>query len=249
MTAIQKHEGGAITTGTGGPMDAMIALAQQGVAPELMERMLDMQERILSRDARMAFHEAMAAFKAECPPAPKVSKGAVRSDGSKKTTQMFAGLDVIAEHIRPYLARHGLSYRYETEIDEKMTRIICVVAHVMGHEERSAFACLTSDAAVPGANKVQIGGSAMSYGMRYSLLAAFGLTSAIPDDDGETAGRAPSEPITEGQAADLRALADEVGANHAGFLSMMGVKSFADIPVAAHGVATSLLESKRKGGA
>jgi len=229
MTAIQKHEGGAITTGTGGPMEAMIALAQQGVAPELMERMLAMQERILARDARMDFHAAMAAFKAECPPAPKISKGAVRSDGSKKSTQMFAGLDVIAEHIRPYLARHGLSYRYETEIDEKMTRIVCVVAHVMGHEERSAFACLTSDAAVPGANKVQIGGSAMSYGMRYSLLAAFGLTSALPDDDGQSIGQSTAT-ITEPQAADLKALAEEVGADVPRFLRYIGVASFGEIP-------------------
>lgn len=246
MTEITKREGGELTTGTGGPMAAMIALAEKGLPPEVMERMLDMQERILSRDARMDFHAAMNAFKAECPPAPKISKGAVRRDGSKTTTQMFAGLDVIAEHIRPYLAKHGLSYRFETEIDAEMTRIVCVVAHVHGHEERSAFACRTADASVPGASKVQIGGSAMSYGMRYSLIAALGLTSADVDDDGEGTKMGPLPPkIAPGLAADLQALAEEVGQDLDKMFAHYGVEGFGDMSPDQADHAQRIMEKKR----
>jgi hypothetical protein len=249
MTAITKHEGGAITTGTGGPMEAMIALAQQGVSTEVMERMLAMQERILARDARMAFVEALAAFQAAVGPVPKISKGAIRNDGSKTTTVMYAARDVIMDHIRKPLAAHGLSVRYEIANADENTKVTCIVSHILGHEERTTFETKTSNAAPPRASGVQISGSAVEYGMRYSLVAGLGLVAQGVDDDGETAGRAPSEPITEGQAADLRSLAEEVGADVPRFLKFLGVPAFGDIPAARLAEATALLESKRKGGA
>lgn len=232
------------------PIESLHQLAASGqLSPESLERLLGMHERILDRDARMAFHEAMAAFRAEVPPAPRVSKGAVRQDGTKTTTIMFSDFAVLTEHIRPYVAKHGLSYRFETDIDAETTKITCVVAHVLGHEERSSFVCKTKDAAPPRANGVQISGSAMSYGMRYSLIAALGLATALPDDDGASAGGgAPVETITAAQAADLHALATEVGVDERKFLAWLGGYSlYTEIPADEYGRAVEALERKRGG--
>lgn len=225
------------------PMAALVALARSGLDAESLGRMLAMHERILSRDARIAYHDAMARFRAACPPVPRTHDGSIRRDGATEVRIRYAPRHVIAEHIRPYLAECGLSYRYETEIDDQLLTVTCVVTHVDGHEERASFRCRAQDAAPPRATGVQIAGSAMEYGMRYSLIAALGLSTG-PDPD---AGEEPAvERITASQAADLAALADEVGVDVPRYLAALGVTEYGDLPASEYARAVDLLERRRR---
>lgn len=96
-------------------------------------------------------------------------------------------------------------------------------------------------------------GSAATYARRYSLAAITGLYQ--DDDDGNAASNtkpAQSAKVTAKQAADLQALADEVGADVAAFLGYVStqlrtdIKKWSDIPATSFDDCVSALNKKRK---
>jgi hypothetical protein len=78
--------------------------------------------------------------------------------------------------------------------------------------------------------------------MRYSLVAALGLTAVDEDTDG--AGGEP-DLITAAQAATLDDLIEANGRDKAKFLDFAGVESLADIRAADYAKAVAMLERKR----
>ena len=96
-------------------------------------------------------------------------------------------------------------------------------------------------------------GSAATYARRYSLAAITGLYQ--DDDDGNAASNtkpAQIAKVTAKQAADLQALADEVGADVAAFLGYVStqlrtdIKKWSDIPATSFDDCVSALNKKRK---
>ena len=96
-------------------------------------------------------------------------------------------------------------------------------------------------------------GSAATYARRYSLAAITGLYQ--DDDDGNAASNtkpAQIAKVTAKQAADLQALADEVGADVAAFLGYVSthlkteIKKWSDIPATAFDNCVAELNKKRK---
>lgn len=96
-------------------------------------------------------------------------------------------------------------------------------------------------------------GSAATYARRYSLAAITGLYQ--DDDDGNAASNAkPAQiaKVTAKQAADLQALADEVGADVAAFLGYVStqlrteINKWSDIPATSFDDCVSALNKKRK---
>src|SRR5690606_26019598 len=110
----------------------------KGVDVETIERLVALQERNAERQARMAFVRAMAAFQAEVGPIVKTHEISGRSK--------WAPLSAIANHVREPLARHGLSYSWDSKVDGEMLAVTCTVRHVDGHEQTGRFECKVSDA-------------------------------------------------------------------------------------------------------
>ena len=219
-----------------------LAIERGNVDVEVLERLVALEERVSERRARKAFFDALARFQAEVGP---ITKTKIIPDNSGNERSRYAPLSAIAEHIRGPLSRNGLMYSWDSSVDaDGVVDIWCIVRHVDGHEERSRFSFFVKDAAAPKMNGVQIAGSARTYGERYSLIQALGLTTADPDDDGN--GVAPAEPITEAQEADLNALIDETGADREKFLAFMGVESLSALPAARYQQAVGALRRKRK---
>jgi len=91
--------------------------------------------------------------------------------------------------------------------------------------------------------------SAVTYLQRYSLRLALWLTTTNADDDGRNAGATvggASSVITADQAKALEALVGETRTNLPVFLQVLGVKSFAELPIAKHDVAVNLLNLKKE---
>lgn len=92
-------------------------------------------------------------------------------------------------------------------------------------------------------------GSATTYLRRYALAAMIGIVQE--DDDGNAASRPSNvsamnaDRITERQESDLRALAEEVGADLPKFEKYLGVRSLAELPVDRYQEAVRGLEAKR----
>lgn len=233
-----------VATVENAPQSSLIELALREKVPvEVLRDLVALQQQVTARAARIAFFEALHKFKSEIGPVPKTKAIVVDSDGVKRTRSRYAPLDVIAEHIREPLHKNGLMYHWTSVVEGADVEIRCHVTHVEGHSEVASFRFQTKDAAAPKMNGVQIAGSARTYGERYSLIQALGLTTADVDDDGEGAGG--GEPINEAQEGDLRALIRETGTNEQKFCEFFEVESVGKIQARDFAKAVRLLEERR----
>lgn len=209
---------------------SLVQLAiDKGVDVMLLERLVALKERVDERDARAAFIAALAAFQAECPPILKTRENSqfqVTRAGARRSAR-YAPLEEIDRVARPVAAKHGLVWTWDTRVDGELMHITCRVLHSMGHSECATVSMPYESKA--GSSPQQKYGSTQTYGMRYSLTAALGITTA--DDDVDGASDADEvEKITDKQAADLADLIESVGAKLKTFLRFMGVEQISDIP-------------------
>ena len=223
-------------------MAMLQAAVGSGASPETLEKLVALQERIMAKQAEMDFNRAMHCFQVSCPPI-----GKNRTAGSGSFTYDYATLDHIASTIAPIMQKCGLSYSFESSIEEGAVRASCTIKHVGGHSSIAHFSAPIDRSAKM--NDMQKTASALSYARRYALILALGLTTGEMDDDGNAASL---EPITESQAADLEALITELDANKDGFLRWLSTKlkmtimSLDKIPAKAYADAVAGLESKRR---
>lgn len=156
---------------------------ERGLAPEALEKLVALQERVMAKHAEASFNRAMAAFQAEC---PVIEKANTADTGKYK--YKFADLPQIANTIRPFLDKHGLSYTFDSEMSEHTVAVICVISHIDGHSRPTRFACpIDTKAAM---NDSQKFASATTYSRRYALTLALGLITG-DDDDCRAAYEAP----------------------------------------------------------
>ena len=118
----------------------------------------------------------------------------------------------------------------------------CTLRHANGHSFSSSFTSgVDTKADLSGSQR---SGSALSYGMRQSMIQVLGLTACAPDDtDGAPA---PPDQLNKGQLANLESLLTEVGADRLRFLKFMAVEKVEDILQSDLRKAISMLEEKRR---
>jgi len=225
-----------ITAVPGSPMLALAGkLVESGQIGDL-EKLLEMHREWERDQARNAYNESFAAFRAD---PPQIYKDKEVRYGN--THYSHATLDHVASTIGKAMAPHGLSFRWETKQDGGAITVTCWINHIAGHREGTT---LSAPADTSGQkNAIQAIGSAVTYLQRYTLLAATGL-AAGDDDDGATT---EIQTITADQAATLVDLAEDVGANWPAFIRYLGVQSIEKLPAPRYGDAVSMLEKKRKG--
>jgi len=231
------------------PTDIMGLLSQaiaQGTTIETIERLEQMHERMIARQAVAAFNVAKAEFHASCPPIIRRTENTqffVTRDG-RKVPSKYAKLDDIAVTIREPLAANGLSFSWTKEvISGEMLTLECVLSHVGGHrEDASATFPLGSQA---GSSPQQKYASTMTYAQRYSLICVLGLTSCDDDDDGASGGQ-PVERISEDQATKLYSFMQDVRCDFEKFYEFFGIKDAKELPLSRHDEAMRELDKKRK---
>lgn len=208
---------------------------QQGTDPKALTELYALYKDAVAAEATRAWNAAMARFQAECPPVLRATQG---------HHGRYADFSTIMRTIRPHLERAGLSVTFSERTDCGDDRI-CLqvhVRHVGGHTETTQVAPLPMDRSGK-KSELQGMGSSMSYAKRYGLILALNLQdTGEVDDDGHRGG---AQTITYEQAADLQALAEEVGADTAKFLAYIGAESFAAIKARDHHRAVAALEAKR----
>ena len=153
-----------------------------------LQKLLDLKERWDANEARKAYTQAMAAFKANPPEIVKDKH--VKFQTSKGVTEYdHATLGAVCEAIIKGLAQHGISHRWDLAQNENRIKVTCVLTHAMGHSESTSLHSAPDDSG--GKNSIQAIGSACAYLQRYTLLAATGLASMDADDDGKATGGNP----------------------------------------------------------
>lgn len=168
----------------------------QGHPVEVVERLLDMQERILATQAKQAYAAAMHSVQSKI--------GAVRKAGWNSHTKKHHGrLEDAWRELRPLIDENGLSVSCgEGERTESGITFVATVRHVLGHSEQYKIS-LPPDTS-GSKNSIQAVGSTHQYARRYLVCCdIFGIVFADEDDDGIQGG---AEKISEEQELELDAL-------------------------------------------
>lgn len=184
-TTVVAQESRAVSAPpSAGPMSNALALLQAGVTIEQMRDMLALQREFEAGEARKAFHEAMANFKAEPLTIFKNKQVGYKTKEGEFVGYAHAELSDVVEVVVPAMARHGLSSRWDVQQESQRIKVTCHVTHRLGHSES-----ISMDGAPDSSGKknvIQQVASTVTYLQRYTLLAITGLSakSVNPDDDG-----------------------------------------------------------------
>lgn len=147
-----------------------------------LERLIQMQERIMRHDAKAAFDGAFAKMQHEIPVIDE--KGRIEVKGALRST--YAVLEDIHDAIKPVTARHGFAIRHRTEwpADKPgIIRIVGILSHEQGHSEETVFEAPMDRSDYR--TDIQSMGSTVSYGRRYTTLDLLNISTRKADNDGQ----------------------------------------------------------------
>lgn len=190
---------------------ALLEIVQRkDIDPERLEKFLELQIKMENRQAQQRFNEAFAAFQGECPVIVKKNKVSFGS-----TNYDYAALDEIVAIAKPLLKKHGLSYSFNISIDGETSILTTIINHADGYTKdfQYYFDTLHDDGRM---NVSQRRKSAVTYAKRAALENALGIVTAGEDDD---ARRAIDNPMSEGQATEIREKLSELDRTEEKFLS------------------------------
>jgi hypothetical protein len=176
----------ATDTATGLALVVERLAANPSVDVAKLEKIIELQERIMRYHAEAAFNVAFTAMQPEIPTIIERAK-------TDKTT--YAPLEDIIDVVRPICARHGFSIAHRTEWpDDKSVKVFGILTHNQGHTRESEFKAMADQTGSK--NAIQALASAVSYGKRYTTKDLLCIVTRGEDDDGASSEKsnAPAEP-------------------------------------------------------
>lgn len=201
------------------------AATNPAVDIDKLERLLQMQERIVERNAEQAFNAAMTAAQAEMRP---VSADAV----NPQTRSKYASYAQLDRALRPIYTKHGFSLSFDEADSPKPehVRVVCYVSHTSGHSRTYHRDMPADGKGAKGGDvmtKTHAAGAAGSYGARYLLKGIFNVAIGEHDDDGNSAGGYAR--INQDQADTIRDLLESTGRDKARFLKWAKIERIEDL--------------------
>lgn len=201
-----------------------------------MHGLLDVQERMMAKQAEIDFNADFARLQEEL---PRISKDA-KIIHKGKLISSYATYEKIDEVIRPLLIRHGFGLRFNSEPNGQTVIISATLSHKGGHgiTDRIPLGIDASGAK----NNVQGVGSTIAYGKRYLVGMLLNLVFEGEDDDG-----AASEfvPMTDQQAATIKELLHDTKADVKRFLEHYDTASVDDMDARQYDEAYNTLMTKK----
>ncbi len=200
-----------------------------------LEKLLTMYERIMARNAEMAFNAAFAQMQSEM---PVITENGQIKVGNEVRSR-YALFEDINDTVKPILKSHGFAITFKTRTVENGITVTAILMHKDGHREDTE---MTLQADTSGSkNAVQGVGSSVSYAKRYGLLALLNITTRGEDDDGRAGG---AKLITEDQVLELQKTITDHKIDQKAFFTYMRVSNLTQIPIAKFEDAKAALRKK-----
>lgn len=164
------------------PMTMLAMAVQQGADLAKLEKLMELQRQWEANEARKAFTDAMAAFKAD-PPAVYKDKQNKQYDNAGYTS-----IGQWMNTVNPHLSKHGLSASWDLDQSAGI-RVTCKLTHKLGHSESVSMAG-PADASGQ-KNPLQQIKSTVTYLKisTFELITGLASLNANQDDDGNGAGK------------------------------------------------------------
>jgi hypothetical protein len=224
------------------PIASTLALIERmavnkDVDADKMGKLLDLQVKVMDRQAEMDFNQAFARL---VPKLPRIKKdGSVEYKG--KEAFKFATYENIDEIIRPFLLEEGFSLSFTTEPLASGGLIgHGKLMHVGGHSVKASMPAPVDTSG--GKNAIQGMASTFSYLKRYLTIMLLNLVFEGSDDDGNRGGMVF---IDDKSIKTIDDLLEETKADKARFLQMMEVAEVSNILAKDYPMAVNALIAKR----
>lgn len=231
MNEIEREDGRELTTHEGENsfltvMERLVTSKEVDAAK--IEKMMDLQERILNRNAKQ---EYMAAFAEMQPEIPSVIKT------GRTNNATYAKYEKIVESIQPILGKHGFGFSHRVNQSNGQIEVVCILSHRGGHSEETQFIAPADTSGSK--NSVQAIGSTVSYGKRYTLNALLGISTKDEDNDDNGAV------VENEKAVEVDQLIIATGTKKDQFLTMFGISDVRDLLEKDYKTAKRFLELKK----
>jgi hypothetical protein len=204
-----------------------------------LDKLLDMQLKMMAIQAEQQFAAAFVRLQAETPNV-QATKPVPNRDGTVR--YKFAPFEDIMEQVGPMLQKHGFTVCFSSRFNEGRIISTCTLQHVGGHKRSNDFA-VRIGAGPPGSTESQADGSAATYAKRFALTEALNIVISHLDNDAKLEGG----PITKDQAFELERRVAETNSNKEAFLKFAGAKTFAEIPAVKYSILDDQLSKKERG--
>jgi hypothetical protein len=169
------------------PQAMIMAAIKGGASMDVIERLMDMRERIKKEQAEIEFRESMTKFQSEIKTVIKSKKVNYTTRSQVNVEYKYTPLNELVSSAAPAMFRNGLSFSFTTKQDKESVTSICHANHSMGHTESTEFTIpIDLDSKMNPAQQVA---SALTYSKRYAFCNAFGIVTGDFDDDGISTGK------------------------------------------------------------
>jgi ERF superfamily protein len=175
-----KGNGLALAPQSDPTMQMIERAVEQGWDVDRLSKLLDLQQRWQANEARIAFEDAMAAFKTE---AVIVTRDKV----NKQYDSKYTSLGNLVGTVNPALSKHGLSAAWD--VDQSVgVKVTCTLTHRLGHAKSCTITFPPDKSGAK--NPLQEIKSALTYGKICTFESVCGLSPSDQsgDDDGNGAG-------------------------------------------------------------
>lgn len=173
-------------------------LLNPAIDPDKLEKLMNLQERVMDRTAKQLYDSAMHLAQQEM--SFVVSDKRNPDKGNK-----YASYKAIDKAIRPIYSKHGFSVSFDTgpgkpeygPVPEGHIRVLMDIAHAGGWQVQKHTDIPVETTGAQGTKmmtKTHATGSGMSYGKRYLVIFGFNLAVGEQDDDGNAAGKKGEKP-------------------------------------------------------
>jgi len=219
------------------PAIAMIQVMERAVLnPKVdvdkMERILEMQLKVIERNAEIEFNQSMA----DCQMGMRSISADMEND---QTGSRYASYQALDKVLRPIYSKNNFALRFNSEprTQEDIITVLCYVTHRKGHTRIYTIDMPADGKGAKGGavmSSTHATGAGASYGMRYLLKMIFNVAVGQEDTDGNLEPEIQRTYITENQINELDSKIRGNKVNMKGFLSWMKkelkIKSIETIP-------------------
>lgn len=222
----------------------MQTIERLSMVPEIdvgkIEKIMEMQERILDRNARQAYNAAMTEVQGKIPTI-------IREKYNEGTRSNYASYENILREAGPTITKSGFSmvfYESEGKAKDGCIRVGVDILHREGHKEtRFADIPIDNSGARGTINKTltHAVGSSFSYGRRYLFCLIFNIPT-FDDDDGQSAS---VKYLNEAELKKIDDLIKALKVDKEKFMKFMKAESTDKILKRDFGKALTALEAKR----
>jgi len=197
-----------------------------------IQEIIELQERIMDREAEIAFNEAMARLQKVLPKVKKLAK----THNSK-----YAKFEHIENQIRPLYTDEGFSISYSSKKEGNDITWYGKLSHVQGHST-TAELVLPADTS-GGKNNIQAIGSTSSYARRYLLIMLFNIIVMDEDDD---AMASEPDPIDQATIDEINDLIEETKTDKQKFMDAYSITDISQFNKKTVMAPLNALKSKKK---